>query len=126
MDFDDKQDANEKRFEERKADYLNGEKFNVKSGLQDLDSLLMQMYLSDVTSYESVARLDQAINMMQRQTAHVRHLAVMDYGDAEEEALKLSLSTFGGWYVKSFRSDSDFVDEAVTHIMEGTAAAFFE
>lgn len=126
MDYDDIQDKKEALFAERKSGYLNGDKFKVSTWWESLDALLMKMYLSDVTSYESTARYDQGVNMMHRQIAHVRHLSVMDYGDAEDEHVKLCGSTFGDWLIKAFRKDEDFVDEAVSHIIGGTAQKFFE
>ena len=98
----------------------------LEKGIFTIDDLLMKMHLEDVTSYESVARLDQGANMMERQIAHVRNLSVMDYGDAQEEHESLLRTTIGGWLTKAFFKDEDFVERAVEHIIQGTAAGFFE
>ncbi len=134
MDFDDKQDTNEKRFDRYKYQLLNGHRFDcphetIRGEIAqdaDIDSLMMKMYLGDVHGFGSVSLLEQASSMISRQAAHVGHQMKMNYNDAEELNVKFAASTVGDWLIKAFRKDSDFVDEAVTHIMDGTAAAFFE
>lgn len=130
MGYDDMRDAYESNHDLRKEEYLLGQSFQISvngvSVFETLDALMMKMYLDDVTSYESLALFDMAFNMLDRQRAHVRHLMVMDEGDAQEEMFKLSLTRISDWLVKAFRKDEDFVDKAVTLIMDGTAGAYFE
>ena len=130
MDFDDKQ------FQERKADYLNGDEFKVPNTSttmratgyhwENIDDLMMQMYLDDVSKPAYLALFQTASDMMMRQMAYISELMSHDHGDAQEANKAWLASTVGDWMVKAFRKDSDFVDEAVNLILDGEAGRYFE
>jgi len=140
MDFDDKQDENEKRFELARAEYLGGRVFTVygcftgSSTCFNLDDLLMKMYefmswdddASESEKQRAIYLFNQAGNLAL--SAHQK-IAAMMLGDNEE--LKNQASTFLRRTMLSFlytalANDDDLVDEAVNRIMGGTTEKYLK
>jgi hypothetical protein len=136
MDYDDIQDKKEAGFELEKAKYLSGVKFNVypkncafrcdEIGRASIDDLMVMMYKDDPLDYRAKSHFRAAYNSIARKLAYIDTLLAEDSENAEAQIKRIYSVTFEDCLVKSFRKDGDFVDEAVTHIICGTAQKYFE
>ena len=132
MGYDDIQDKSEASFQQRKAEYLAGMEFTVTTrGGQgfynaDIFDLMAEMWLDNIETPQSVAFLNQARNLWAMEGQRIADLMV-EGDEAVLDAIKENKGRdLAYWVSKACEQDSDFVEEAVSQIIGGTAQKFFE
>ena len=143
MDYDDIQDKKEALFEQRKQALLDGSEtfishtssVEVEGYTQDtyssIDDLLLAMHEDLINGNESdkqkaIYLFNQAGNLALN--AHQKIASIMIEGVAEsyDELCAFLAKRMVDFLIDACRNDDDFVDEAVSHIIGGTAQKFFE
>jgi hypothetical protein len=92
----------------------------------DIFDLMAEMWLDNIETPQSVAFLNQARNLWAMEGQRIADLMV-EGDEAVLDAIKENKGRdLAYWVSKACEQDSDFVEEAVSHIIGGTAQKFFE